>query len=155
MISETFWTNFLFHIMFRFWRMTSCIRHFAVFQYFFDEIPVLGTISWFQALFIMIKILSMIREIFWKYLFFISCPVYDVWRHLLPSFCRFSVICWLNPFLGTLSWFIKEVYHRKSCSAWLEIHFEKNSSYDVPYGLKMSYSRHFAYFSNFKAQFPF
>ena len=37
----------------------------------------------------------------------------------------FLSIFWLNPFLGSSTWFSRDFYHGKSCSAWSEIHIEK------------------------------
>ena len=34
---------------------------------------------------------------FGKNIFFIPCPVFDVWRHLCASFCHFSAIFKVNP----------------------------------------------------------
>ena len=42
------------------------------------------------------KLFSKTRWTFWEKKFFIPCPVFDVWRHLLTSFCNISLIWSLN-----------------------------------------------------------
>ena len=42
------------------------------------------------------KLFSKTRSKFWENFFFIPCLVFDVWRHLLTSFCNISLIWPLN-----------------------------------------------------------
>ena len=76
--------------------------------------------------------------------FFISCLLFDVWRHK-------AVI--LISFLIALNWFLSNLYHGRNCSAWPEIQFEKNI---MPrYWCMTSYSRLFAIGQYFYSLIPF
>ena len=43
-----------------------------------------------------VKLFSKTRSTFWEKKISIPCPVFDVWRHLLSSFCNISLIWPLN-----------------------------------------------------------
>ena len=75
---------------------------------------------------------------FWDIFFSITCPIFDIWRHvavILP----FSVIFDLNSFFLALTWFLSDMYLDKIYSAWSVIHLKKIF-------FMTSFKRHFAVF---------
>ena len=126
-IRETFWKNFPFHIMSRFWHMTSYSRHFAVFSIFFYLISCFVTLNWFLSNVNQDRSCSVWPEKHFKKMFlFISCPDFDVWCHtavILPFFSDFFDL--IDCFV-TLTWFLSNVNQNWSCTVWPKKHFEKN-----------------------------
>ena len=97
MIRKIFWKKHILHIMSHFWRTTLSIDVILpFFCNFYDLFPPLGTITWFLSNVDMINIVQHdLGNILKKFSFLYHVPflTYEV---IQPSFCRFSVIFWLN-----------------------------------------------------------
>ena len=74
-----------------------------------------------------VKLFSKTRSTFWEKKFSIPCPVFDVWRHLLTSFCNISLIWPFNHIFEQLDLIFPKYLCRESCSTWPAEHFGKIS----------------------------
>ena len=68
---------------------------------------------------------------------------YDIRAVTFPCFC---ILFTYIPFLGTLTWFLSDIHHDRSCLAWPERHFEKVPIEIIP---RFDIWRHTAIFFTF------
>ena len=65
--------------------------HFLVHSCYFQHFKMS-----FMKYWSLVKLFSKTRSTFWEKFFYIRSPLFDVWRHLLTSFCNISLIWSLN-----------------------------------------------------------
>ena len=64
-----------------------------------------------------VKLFNVTWGILWKNLFLIQCRVFDSWRQLWRHFALSHQLVYLIAFLSDLTWFLRNIYKKLSCSA--------------------------------------